>query len=484
MLKSQHTKFLFCGLALSAVLTAGCTKSPEIELRGPEKPQAPRSDTTTPSTGNNGSTNPDASPTPVATPVATPLPAAKYRALCDDRYPSYLTAISSLASSSGFGSDLDIQVWPADRALPVQGGFQTEDRNLEHHMFPQPIEIQPNSVLRLAFSAKPLTTGAPSMSQSRNVYVSSTAMVDRIGRAELVGAELPIDSAAQSLATKEGFQARTFSVSDQGSYLLLQDQKGIQFFSTNTLRGLGRVDLKSAANYFSPTFRESDGLLLASKVNSGKLVTEALRVTFKGSGEILKTTSVFSITDLRRPLLASGRIAGEVLYGIRQTTADGSEIVIVDSARSLGVETSIRINALPLKGRVASSVVVWRDQGTSDLQAAIGFESVRQVGSGFGTRYKVDAAFVRVLGLDLTTASAKAVGQDFEYPSEAIRTVEAGSASGRMTGIKDFVLAPDSKAIFALFPGSLAYQVYRFNSTGFERMSQEDCTNLSIGVEP
>lgn len=481
-------------IAVCAIgLLFACTKAPEIELRGPEKPKDSVADTTTPS--SNEETEPSSGDTgagdtgPGSTPTPTPVPVTRYRALCDDRYPSYLTAISSMASSSGFGSDLDLQVWPEGVALPVRGGFASEDRNLEYHMFPQTIEIRKGSILRLAFSAKPMNGGTPWGSALRNVYVSDAAMIDRIGRAQMVGAEMPAEASAVSHAGTQGFQAKTFNVSDDGKYLLLQDQKGVLFFDAMTLQGLGRVELKAAAEYFLPLYRASDRLLMISKMKSGRVLTETFKVEFKLSGEVLKAKPVFSLGDLRRPLSFVGGAMGEPMAGMRIGSSGDSEIVLVDlsgrssSGVSVPAVTGFQIKALPLKGKVASSLAVWKDVSTNELRAAIGFENVNQTGAGFSTRYKVDQAFVRVLKLDVGIGVATAVGNDFDYPSEAVRTIEAGSASARMTGVKDLVVSPDGNAVFGLFPGSLSYQVYRFTSSGFDRMSQEDCTNLSIGVE-
>jgi hypothetical protein len=487
-LKLQQHLMLVLVLAGSVGFSVSCTKAPDIELRGPEKPQPPVADTTTPSsneegnTGTPGNTAPGSTPRP--SPSPTPVAAVRYRALCDDRYPSYLTAISSLASASGFGSDLDLQVWPEEVPLPVRGGFSAEDRNLEYHMFPQTIEIRKGSILRLAFSAKPISVSTPWGSVSRNVYVSDATMVDRIGRAQLVATEMPVESSAQSFSSAQGFQAKTFNVSDDGKLLLILDVKGVRLFDALTLRDLGHVDVKSAANYFLPSFRASDRLLMVSTMKSGQVQTETLRVEFKSSGEVLGAKSVLSVSSLRRPMFFAGSDAGDYLAGMRFTSSGESEIALIDIAARQPAVMDFQLKSLPLKGKVASSLAVWKDSLSNELRAAIGFENVSQVGSGFGTRFKVDQAFVRVLKIDVGVGAATALGVDYDYPSEALRTIESGSASSRITGVKDLVVSPDGKAVFGLFPGSLSYQVYRFTSSGFERMSQEDCANLSIGVEP
>lgn len=486
-LKLHQHLFVIC----AAGLLLACTDAPEIELRGPEKPQAPVADTTNPSSNEEGeagipSNTGNGEPIPGEPPVPTPVPKAQYRALCDDRYRSYLRTISSMASPTGFGSDLDLQVWPEGVALPARGGFATEDRNLESHMFPQAIEIRKGSILRLAFSAMPLKTGVPSWETAqRNVYVSDVAMIDRIGRATLVGSEMPLESSALVFAASQGFSAKTFSVSDDGKLLLVLNAKGVQFFDATTLRDLGRVGLKSASDYFVPQFRSSDRLLMISKMSSGRVLTEVLHVEFKASGDVQKSRVLLSVSDLRRPMAFVDRGAGDYIAGMAYSSAGDSEIVLVDMAQSAGpFVAKFQINALPLKGKLASSLAVWKRQPTNDVVAAVGFENVRHTGSGISTRYKVDQAFVRLLKLEVGMGNAIAIGRDFDYPSEAVRTIEGGSASSRMPGVKDLVVSPDGKAVFGLFPGSHSYQVYRFVNFGFDRMSQEACTNLSIGVEP
>lgn len=464
----------------AVALLLSCTKAPEIELRGPEKPQPPVADTTTPSSNEEGGPG---------TPSPTPIPVTRYRALCDDRYAIDLTAISSMASASGFGSDLQLQVWPENQPLPTQGVFAPEDRNLEDHLFPQVIKLLGGSVIRFAYSAKPKNQD-PSLSPAgvykRNVYISEMSMIDRVGRAVFMAEEMPTESSAVSFSNEHGFQARTFGVSVNGKLLLVLDGKGVRFIDAFTLQDLGRVELKGASNYFLPQYRSSDRLLVVSKMKSGYIQSETFNIEFKVSGEVHKTKPVFTISDLRRPLAFVGTGAGEFISGMKSNSAGNSEIVLVDLKGASGqpVVTSFQLKSLPLKGKVASSLAVWKDGLSNELRAAIGFEQLSLIGSGFSTRLKVNQAFVRLLKLDVGIGAATPVGSDFEYPSEAIRTIESGSTSARMTGVKDLVVSPDGKAVFALFPGLLSFQVFRLNSSGFDRMSQEECTNLSIGVEP
>ncbi len=477
MLKPQPKLHQNLMVICAVALLLSCTKAPEIELRGPEKPQPPVADTTTPSSNEEGGPG---------TPSPTPIPVTRYRALCDDRY-TFLKAVSSEASSSGFGADLDLQVWPENQPLPTRGAFAPEDRNLADHLFPQVIKLLSGSVIRFAYSAKPMNQD-PSLSPTgvlkRNIYISEMSMIDRVGRAVFMAEEMPLDYEAGWYSAEENFQGKTFSVSDRGRFLMVIGLKGVLFFDTVSRQALGHVKLKSADKYFAPSFRESDSLLTVSRMKSGRVVTELLNIEFKSSGEVSNSKAVTSVSGLRRPLISVGPGGGELFAGLRFTAEQETEAVIVDLKSTTRAITALPIGNLPLKGRVASSLAVWKDASLGELRAAIGFENTVVVGSGYRAKLKVDQAFVRVLKLDPTIGSATAIGRDYPFPFEAVQAIESASVSSRWPSMKEFVVTPDGKAVFALLPGSLSFNLYRFASNGFDRVSLEECTNLSIGVEP
>lgn len=508
------------GLSIWMAFTiSACSKAGDVQLRGPEKPKAPAGELTTPSQvptptpqPEPGTESPPESP-PIGGPggqvgepgTSLPVPPS-YRLFCHDRYPSYLTVISSKASPSGFGSDIDLQVYPETRPLPVAGGFKSEDRNLEMHMFAQPIEIRRNPIggveTRMVFSARPID-GSHTIFAQRNIYVSDVNLVDRVGRATLVGPEMKPSSYVESLSLKEGVSAKTFGVSDGGKYLLILGPKGISLFDSKTLRGLGEVKWKLAsgrqyAEYFAPYLRESDMALAVSHVDSKlEVTTEVFELSLNSRGEAQLGAQILEITRLRRPLTSVAGDASDLdraFYGLSggHTESAKAEIVLADPATVLSgrvvgksVVRRYRVEKLPKKGRVPSAIALWKDK-SGEVFSLIGFEDFEQLRGGpFGTRYKIDEASLYTLILDegRLAASPVSVGAEASYPREVRSEIESGTVSSRLAGLKELKFSPDRKAIFALFPGSLSYQVYRVNVNGADRVSQEDCSSLSIGVE-
>jgi hypothetical protein len=146
---------------------------------------------------------------------------------------------------------------------------------------------------------------------------------------------------------------------------------------------------------------------------------------------------------------------------------------------------SFRVEKLPKKGRVPSAMALWRD-GSGEILSVLGFEDFEQIRGGlFGTRYKIEAASLHTLVLDESrqVASPISLGSEMAYPQEVRSEIESGVVSSRLMGLKEIHFSPDRKALFALFPGSISYQVYNVNAIGADRVSQEECSSLSIGVE-
>lgn len=504
------------GLSIGLAFTiSACSQAADVQLRGPEKPKAPTGDLTTPS----GSPTPSPTPNGDSGPVdenppagengsaSEPVPVApSYRLYCHDRYPSYLTVISSKASPSGFGSDVDLQVFPESRPLPVVGGFDSSDRNLEFHMFVQPIEIRRDPVkgteTRVVFSARPIDRSHSVWAQ-RNIYVSDVALVDRVGRATLLAPEMKPSSYVESLDTQEGVSAKTFGVSDGGKYLLVMSAKGLSLFDSKTLRGLGDVKWKLSsgrqyAEYFAPSLREADMTLAVSHVDSKlQVTTEVFELSLNSRGEAQLGARVLEVSKLRRPLVSVagvGPIRDRSYYGLTGGKSDPAtaEIVLAVPATVSGSRVidpsdvkSFRVEKLPKKGRVPSAIALWRD-GSGEILSVLGFEDFEQIRGGlFGTRYKIEAASLHTLVLDESrqVASPISIGSEMAYPQEVRSEIESGVVSSRLMGLKEIHFSPDRKALFALFPGSLSYQVYSVNAMGADRVSQEECSSLSIGVE-
>ncbi len=509
--------FVFCiGLVWTM---AACSQAADVQLRGPEKPKNPVGDTVgpaeTPTPAPGGPTPDEPTDPSTETPVGengepvpgTPVPTPpSYRLFCHDRYPSYLTVVSSKASPTGFGSDLDIQVFPESRPLPIAGGFASEDRTLEFHMFAQPLEIHRDPVkgtqTRMVFSARPLDR-SHSIWVQRNIYVSDVALVDRIGRATLLGPEMKPSSYVEALSDQEGAAAKTFGVSDGGKYILVLGAKGVSLYESKTLRGLGEVSWKLSSGrqygeYFAPTLRESDMALSVSHVDSKlSVTTEVFQLSLNSRGEAQLGSRILEVSKLRRPLVSvaeSAASAERSFYGLTGGKSEPAtaEIVFAEPAKLAGSRVvdaakvrSFRVEKLPKKGRVPSAMVLWKDT-SGEILALLGFEDFERVAGGiFGTRYKIEEASMRTMVLDegLGVASPISAAAATEYPQEVRSEIEAGTVSNRVMGLKEMHFSPDRKAIFALFPGSLSYQIYRFTATGADRVSQEECSSLSIGVE-
>lgn len=501
-------------VALSWTL-ASCSPAADVKLRGPEKPKPPVGEVTTPSENPTPTPTPGAFPAPTPGPdspdnsnAETPIPLQRsYRLFCHDRYPSYLTVVSSKASATGFGSDLDVQVYPESQPLPVTGGFSSGDRNLEYHMFPQPIEIDRDPArglrTRFVYSARPLEQ-VVSTSDSRNIYLSEVFLAERIGRANLLGPEMSASASVEVLADAEGVDAKTFGVSDGGKFILVLSKSGLSLYDSKTFRGLGKVIWKLASgrkleDYFAPTLREADLALSVSHVDSALSVsTEVYQLSFDIRGEFELGAKILEVSNLRRPLISLSSSLGtpdRLLYGLSggKTSPASAEIVVAEPAKLIGsrvtdpaVITKFRVEKLPQKGRVPSALVVWKETSGEWLSLLAVEEFTPSSGGTLGSRYKVQEASFHTLVLNksLGLASPLSPTSRLPYPQQVRADIEAGSVSSRVAGLKDLQFSPDRKSIFALLPGSLSHQIYRLNSIGLDRVSQKDCSSLSIGVEP
>ncbi len=507
--------FLICGrglwLGVFSVAILSCSPAADVKLRGPEKPKTPSGDVTTPA--ENPSPTPNSTPEPNSADngsSGTSVSLKKsYRLFCDDRYPSFLTVISSKSSASGFGSDLDIQVFPENQPLPIAGGFDSQERNLEYHKFPQPIEIAKDPhkgvLTRFIFSALPTEDlhRSPSLFR-RNIYVTETFLTERIGRAQLLSSEMQPSAFVESLADQEGFSSRTFGVSDGGKYLLALSDRGLSIYDSKTLRGFGEVKWslpsgRKFADYFAPALRESDMSISVSFVDSQmSLSTEIYQLSFNSRSEVQLGPLLLGVSNLRRPLVSlDGSASGvERLYfgliGGNNSTAS-AEIVLAEPARRVGARVeeaaiikSFPIEKLPAKGRIPSAMTVWKDSSGS-LLALVAVEDISQVArSGLGVHYKVEEASLQTLVIDegVKKASPISISSSVPYPQEVRTGIEKTSVYQLVSGIKDLQFSPDKKALYALLPGAITNQIYQVKSTGLDRISQEDCSNLSIGVEP
>ncbi len=472
---------LFAVLTLmSAGLLAACSQGSDIVLQGPSKPTAPSqpsgpSGPTPSDTGENqGSdtgTNPThpSVPTPPRPPVAIQEP--RYRMFCDSRYPPYLTAVSSLASATGFGAGVEI-------GEPNRRGVfdPNVDRNLEMHEQAQVVSLPKFGEARVLFSAKRIPKNTNSYFKPRHVFIADVDIVNRGGVAKELGAETRPHRTVEAYGEKEVFSARTLGVSDQGKYLLIGQADGYRVLDSKSLKVLGVVKTGSASLNVNPILRESDMIFTVAAFKGG--VFEGKLYSLGISGGVLKTAKLVSSTpNLRRPLVSVGPKAADSFLALDST----NRVVAVSPLKTRA--SALKLAALPKKGRLSSAITGWRDPATGALHAAVLFENFIPTRATLGLSYKIEQVFVRVVEVDENTLLANAIVPDFDYPSEVRAAIESGSPY-QVPGVSDLVTTQDGKAIFALLPSSVSTSsIYRLTNIGFQRVSQTECSRLGVGVE-
>lgn len=450
----------------------GCSKAGDTLLSGPEKPSPPEKDSVGPGSSNENSGEENSSnetgsnsPTPAPSP---PIVLKKYRLFCDDRYPPYLSSVSSMASSMGFGAGLYVGVPNRDGSFDPLG-----KPNLEDHRSPQILRLPAFGEAKILFSAKPLTGN-----RARRIFVADTDVATRSGRALDVAREVAPDSSFEAKALREGLKLRTFGVSDGGKYLLIGTPSGYDFVDAVTLRKVGSVQAGSASRNVNPELRESDMIFSLSQLDGGFVQTTLRSLSTDSSGAIRSSNVLATVKGLRRPLVSVSPAAGESFAAV--DSADKIRTVRLSSGAPRVF--SLAISNLPKKGQLSSAAAFWRDAVTKEPMAFVGFENIdRDATSGVSGRYKIVQVFVRVLSLDESKLSAMTEAE-FDYPMEAKRVIESGVGGPR--SLSELRSSPDGLEIFALFPGGLSSEIYRFKAQGFERVSQEACGEFSLGVEP
>lgn len=464
----------FGALALSIAI--GCSQGSDIQLQG-SKPTAPGSPTTPGDQTSNPSAPKDPSiPTTPTNPTRPPAPIAqRYRMLCDDRYPPYLNAVSSLASPSGFGAGLETG------ELDASGKFDPiNDRNLEFHQFPQIVSLPTFGTARVLFSARRIAKSGAFNYYSRFIFVADEDITARGGVAKFIANELSPNTSAVNAAANETLGLRTFGASDQGRYLLIGTKDGYELRDAKSVKSLGLIRTGSASDNFNPELRESDMIFSVSNSKGSAFETRLYSLGLTIDGKLKSSNLITAVTGLRRPLVQTSKAAGDTFAAINSQ----NRIVTVSPLKRAGVSTVVKIAALPAKGRLSSAAAFWRDAVSGETHAAIVFEHITQISGGFSARYKIEQVFVRVLNVDETSLSANAITPDFDYPAEAQQTIASGIGVGPVPGVSELKTSSDGKAIFGLFPGDLSKQVYRLSANSLDRVSQVACSNLSIGVEP
>lgn len=469
---------------LLGLLTA-CSQGSDIVLQAPAKPTPPSHPSDSSGSDSSVDTS-DGRPTSPGTPVppAPTTPSApvetRYRMFCDDRYPPYLTAVSSMATPMSFGAGVDIGEPNA------RGEYDPQvDRSLEMHEHAQIINLPKFGQARVVFSARRVPRGSDYGFQ-RYLFIADVDISGRKGVAKELGPEIKAGHMLEVFGEDDVFSARTFGVSDQGKYLLLGQADGYRLVDSKTLKVFGVVKTGSASLNVNPTLRESDMIFTVGAFKSGATkggVFEGKLYSLGVSGGVLKTAKLVSVTPgLRRPLVSVGPKAGEVFVGLDSVSAPGSHRIAVVSPLKTRAGFA-KLSGLPKSGRLSSTIAGWREPTAGALRAVIVFEDFIPTRAVVGQTFKVEQAFVRELHVDEKTLDARAVGTDIDYPPEARAGVESGSMYRRL-GVEDLVTTQDGQAVFGLFPGAASSKnIYRLTASGLERVSQTECTRLGVGVE-
>lgn len=499
---------LFITLLLAPLI--GCSPGADIQLRGPKSPQAPGTDVVTPVEEPPGTETGRGDPVSPPSPVPTPTPAPGnngYYAFCHGRYPPYINAVSSFASASGAGIRLDFQDVSESVPLPTDGAFDGREKTLEYHRFVQPLLMRETSSQEiradLVFSAVPINRGAAGAYIPRNIYTGTARFLDRVGRAKFLATEMEAYVYAARAGEKEGFEVKTFTVSDHSKYIVVLNGAGAAVFDSKTKRDIGTLSwpLKSGRSYlgyFSPSLREADMSFAVSYVDEKSVIsTDVYHINQLSSGKLQVGPLILSVTGLRRPLLpvvSQQKMNKEFrYYGIQGDTVSSSKLVLGTPARVSSGKVikpaeikNLSIRGVGKSGHVPSAVLVWRDL-SGELLALVPVEDFEYVGGGiFGTGYKVHQAAAYTLSVDegASNASPVSAGASLEYPGVVKQEIESGIFASRFQGLKDIMFSPDGRAIFGLFSGGVDFQIYRFSASGIEGVSRTECSGLALGVAP
>jgi hypothetical protein len=420
---------------------------------------------------NQGGTQPPPSPT------ATPSPLPRYRAFCDDRYPSYITAISSLAGASGFGAALALGL-PSSPGGPV-------DRSrlgLEDHTAPVLVSWVKTNEARLVFAATRMSTGS-SLGKSRGIFMADADLVYRVGEAREVADEPNWPGELSQWAENEGATVRAFGRSDRGRFAIFPiTQSGrIQAWRIWDHQNSSEwMRVSSTAHAFGPELRDSDGVFLFSDLAGGRVRTHIVQLDLKARRELSRS----SVSALRRPLQFLSQRAGHELGGMNAQ----NQWLIVPPLQPSQLKAEALVGRWP--GRVSSAFAMWKDVASGEIFAATASEDFSTQTDIMGTKIQVREAWLRVLrrGPSGRGGIAWSVVEDVSYPQDVVKALELYSSFDRRPGLWDLQVTGDDeaapRALFATLPADFGRRVYRWTAQGVLPMSQERCRYMHIGVEP
>gem|GEM_PF-6063682 len=458
---------------------AACTPQNEVQLQTPQTPPAQDgSDSDRGQPQNSDQSGNDNVPTP--TPTATPAPLPRYRAFCDDRYPSYVTAISSLAGASGFGAALSL-------GLPQSPGAAIDRSRLglEDHTAPMLLSWVKTNEARLIFAATRMGTSS-SLSKSRGIFIADADLVYRLGEAREV-ADAPLWSGDLSQwAAIEGATLRAFGRSDRGRFAIFPATQGgrIQAWRVwDHQNSREWMRIATVSNAFSPELRESDGIMMFSELvggSGGKIRTHIVQLDLASRREISRS----SVSSLRRPLQFLSQHAGQELGGMNAQ----NQWVIVPPTQVSQMKVEALVGRWP--GRVSSALAMWKDVKSGEIFAATASEDFVTTRDLMGTKVQVREAWLRVLRRTTAArgAASWSVVEDLAYPQDIVKALEMFSNFDLRPGIWDLQVTGDDevapRALFATLPADYGRRVYRWTAQGVLPLSQERCRYLHVGVEP
>ncbi len=485
-------RFAIAFSALLSLLTfgqgfLGCARAADIHLQGgpaqppPEdQPEGGTKPTPAPSPGPMQPT-PDPGTEPNTGEPTDPAP--RYRMLCDDHYPPFMTAISSLAGPLSFGAA--IKSGPANTP---SGQFDPLRPNvITRHEAPVYAARLGQDLVRSIFIAEDEGDASLGRAREKFIYVSDLDILRRFGLAIKLGTPMTAEYGVSKLSDLDGVTVRTFGASDSGRYFLVGTKLGYELRDAVTRASLGVVKVGSAAKFVNPAFRESDRLFSVAEVVNGSWTTHFYVIDFNAQGLVAATKAVASVSGLARPLSplyrlkgAATSFSGNLFYAL---TSDRKELRLWNSAQRQS--ENFLLSGIPTTGgRLAVSAAL-TELANGQLELLTVYENFEVVPIGGMTKYMVRDSVLRRFIVDRQSATAKFPGTgDIPYPAEAKRVLEAGSYVFENPGVRDLQVTSDGEAIFGLFAeGGMSKRVFRLQAGTAVPVSQNVCQNMSIGVE-
>lgn len=455
--------------SICTFLTIACSAEKDISLTSPPPAPAPTEIPQNPTSESN----PNGPATPLASATPKPVAATEYRLLCDNRYALGVVAISSYASPLGFGATIKIGEEFAGQPLDMT--------NLEEHSRPVVLSLPASGKATALLASKRRPGKWGTEPTDFRVMLADIDLVKWSGVAHDLGQEIKPNNALQNFSDRERFAIRTYGASDDGTYALVARSKSYVLLATATRTVIGEVAVDSGDAVVNPTLRASDmvvGFSTLSKKGTG-FRTAIVALTISKAGK-LSSKAVVGVDDLRRPLQPVSPATGDVWMGVK---VDGT-VVAVDPVTAK--VSTVDIDKIPTTPMMPAAAF-WRD-AAGGLNMVATFESVKAAVAPT-TGFVVDAAFMRMMAIDIAKGTAKSSGGDVVYPLDVTMQVQKGIRSDYSPIARDIKASPDGKAVFVSFVSGLNNRLYRLQANGVTGLgltgvSQEECGAFDLGVSP